>query len=60
MIELTATLVVVCAATSFVCCAVKEDEDAHLVRSTARLFVYMAGGIAAFAGAVHALTTLAT
>jgi hypothetical protein len=46
----------VCAATSFVCTEIKEDEDERLGRSTARLFVLMSGGILAFALLVQFFT----
>jgi hypothetical protein len=59
LVELPLTYLVVCAVTAFVCTAVKEDEDAHLWRNTARLFGVMAGGIAAFAVIVQAVTLLA-
>lgn len=49
----------VCAVTAFVCTAVKEDEDVHLWRGTARLFFVMVGGIAGFGVVVHVVTTLA-
>ncbi|MCO5168623.1 MAG: hypothetical protein M9894_19965 [Planctomycetes bacterium] len=53
------TYLVVCAITAFVCTAVKEDEDRHLLAGAARLFAVMAGGIAAFAVVVQAVTLLA-
>jgi hypothetical protein len=59
VIELVLTFVLVSLATAFVCTAVKEDEDQHLAMSSTRLFLVMAGGIAAFAFAVQVLTLLA-
>lgn len=59
LVELPLTFLVVCAVTAFVCTAVKEDEDVHLWRNAARLFGVMAGGIAAFAVVVQAVTMLA-
>lgn len=59
LLELALTYVVVCAVTAFVCTAVKEDEDALLWKNSARLFAVMAGGIAAFAVVVQAVTFLA-
>ncbi|MBX3469809.1 MAG: hypothetical protein KF878_23285 [Planctomycetes bacterium] len=56
---LALTYLAVCAITAFVCTAVKEDEDQHLVQGALRLFGVMTGGIAAFAALVQAVTFLA-
>lgn len=59
MISMIATFVLVCLATSFVCTAVKEDEDQRLARSSGRLFLVMSGGILAFAAVVQIMTLIA-
>ena len=59
MIGTLFAFVVVCLATSFVCTAVKEDEDARLASGTGRLLAVMGGGIVGFAVVVQALTALA-
>ncbi len=56
MIEAVLTFAAVCVATSFVCTAVKEDEDARLFVQTGRLLGVMAGGILGFAVVVQAFT----
>lgn len=53
------TFLVTCFVTAFVCTAVKEDEDHHLLRGTLRLFVVLVLGITAFAVAVQLVTLLA-
>ena len=53
------TFAVVCLVTSFVCTAVKEDEDRRLAWGTARLFGVIAGGIVAFGLLVQVLTWMA-
>jgi len=53
------TFVAVCLATSFICTAIKEDEDRRLLLGTGRLFLVMSGGIVGFAVVVQALTWLA-
>ena len=60
VVLLVLTFLVVCAVTAFVCTAVKEDEDAHLFRSSLRLFFVMVGGIGAFAFVVQAVTMFAS
>ncbi len=50
---------IVCAATAFVCTAVKEDEDLSLLQATLRLFVVLVGGIAGFALVIQTFTWLA-
>lgn len=59
IVQLLVTFLVTCAVTAFVCTAVKEDEDAHLWRGAARLFLVMVGGIAGFAVVVQVVTKLA-
>ena len=59
MIGAIISFVAVCLATSFVCTAVKEDEDARLGSGTARLLGVMGGGILGFAAVVQLLTVLA-
>lgn len=56
MIESALTFAAVCVATSFVCTAVKEDEDARLFAQAGRLLGVMAGGIVAFAAVVQVFT----
>jgi len=58
MASTIATFLLVCLATAFVCTAIKEDEDRHLLTSTLRLFGVMVAGILAF-GAVVQLVTVA-
>ena len=59
MIPMITTFILVCLATSFVCTAVKEDEDQRLARASGRLFLVMSGGILAFAAAVQVMTVIA-
>lgn len=59
VVPLALTFLTVCFVTAFVCTAVKEDEDAHLLRGSLRLFMVMVGGIAAFAVVVQAVTSFA-
>lgn len=54
------SFLITCLVTAFVCTAIKEDEDAHLLAGTLRLFGVLVGGIAAFALAVQAVTLLAS
>lgn len=49
----------VCAATAFVCTAVKEDEPEQLAMSTGRLVFFLAGGIALFGVVIQIFTLLA-
>ncbi len=56
MIGAVATFVAVCLATSFVCTAVKEDEDRRLGTQTGRLLGVMTGGILLFGVVVQLLT----
>ena len=59
MILTLTTFVLVCLATSFVCTAIKEDEDQRLARASGRLFFVMSGGILAFAAVVQIMTVIA-
>lgn len=59
MIEALLTFLLVCLATSFVCTAIKEDEDERLALGTLRLLGVMGGGILGFAVVVQVLTTWA-
>ncbi|MBI3722896.1 hypothetical protein HY251_02910 [bacterium] len=49
----------VCAATAFVCTAVKEDEPSRLGGSSLRVFGVLAAGIGAFALVIQVFTMLA-
>ena len=51
--------VFVCAATAFVCTAVKEDDPDTLAVATLRLLVVLAFGIAAFGAVIQIFTMLA-
>jgi len=51
--------VFVCAATAYVCTAVKEDDPEALALATLRLLVVLAIGIAAFGGVIQVFTLLA-
>ena len=59
MISLVVSFGVVVIATSYVCTAVKEDEDIHLLTGTARLAGVMALGLIGFAPLVQLVTLLA-
>jgi len=59
VIELLLTFLLVCLATSFVCTAIKEDEDERLALGALRLLGVMGGGIVAFALVVQLLTSWA-
>jgi len=49
----------VCAATAFVCTAVKEDEPGRLGSSVLRVFLVLGLGIGAFAAVIQFFTLLA-
>jgi len=51
--------ILVCAATAYVCTAVKEDEPETLVLATVRLLVVLALGIVAFGAVIQVFTLLA-
>ena len=59
MAEMLLTFVVVCGVTAFVTASLKEDEDAHLLQATGRMFGVLAGGIVGFAVVIAAVTLLA-
>jgi hypothetical protein len=54
------TFLVVALATAFVCTAVKEDEDVHLLKQTLKLLQFMVLAIGGFALAVQVVTLLAS
>jgi hypothetical protein len=51
--------VFVCAATAYVCTAVKEDEPDSLALATARLLAVLAAGIGGFGAVIQIFTVLA-
>jgi hypothetical protein len=57
--SLVVSFAVVVIATSYVCTAVKEDEDIHLLTGTVRLAGVMALGLVGFAALVQLVTLLA-
>lgn len=59
MIQTALTFALVCLATSFVCTAIKEDEDERLALGSLRLLGVMGGGILGFAVVVQLLTSWA-
>ncbi len=59
MSSLVVSFAVVVIATSYVCTAVKEDEDIHLLTGTVRLAGVMALGLVGFAALVQLVTLLA-
>lgn len=59
MTSLVVSFAVVVIATSYVCTAVKEDEDIHLLTGTLRLAGVMALGLIGFAALVQLVTLLA-
>ena len=49
----------VCAATAYVCTAIKEDDAESLAFATVKLLLLLAGGIAAFGAVIQVFTLLA-
>lgn len=50
------TFPIVCAVVAFVCTAVKDTDQDRILRHSARLFGWIAGGIMAFSVVVHIAT----
>jgi hypothetical protein len=59
VISTVVTFFVVSLATAFVCTAVKEDEDVHLLKQTFKLLQFMVLAIGGFALVVQLVTALA-